>query len=164
TDCRRVPGGCSGAGPQRLYGLLRSVAHCGAGRDSRRGLGAGTAVGRAPGERSAARCRTGSGRRGLLRRSAGVGPAKRCPLSRVKGMGERLGRTELAARIAAVRERIDRLPRVRLAHLPTPLDACPRLSAQLGGPALWVKRDDCTGLAFGGNKSRQLEFTLGDAV
>lgn len=79
-------------------------------------------------------------------------------------MGERLGRTELAARIAAVRERIDRLPRVRLAHLPTPLDACPRLSAQLGGPALWVKRDDCTGLAFGGNKSRQLEFTLGDAV
>ncbi len=54
--------------------------------------------------------------------------------------------------------RIDRLPRTRLAHLPTPLEACPRLTAALGGPEILVKRDDMTGLAFGGNKARQLEF------
>lgn len=75
-----------------------------------------------------------------------------------------MGSTDLSARIAAVRASLERLPRVRLAHLPTPLDPCPRLSAALAGPQLWIKRDDCTGLAFGGNKSRQLEFTLGDAV
>jgi 1-aminocyclopropane-1-carboxylate deaminase/D-cysteine desulfhydrase-like pyridoxal-dependent ACC family enzyme len=57
-----------------------------------------------------------------------------------------------------LRQRIDALARVRLAHLPTPLDACPRLSATLGGPRIYVKRDDLTGLAFGGNKTRQLEF------
>lgn len=48
------------------------------------------------------------------------------------------------------------LPRVQLAHLPTPIEALPRLSAHLGGPALLVKRDDQTGLAFGGNKTRKL--------
>lgn len=55
------------------------------------------------------------------------------------------------------------LPRVRLAHLPTPLDDAPRLSAALGGPRLLVKRDDMTGLATGGNKARKLEFLLGAA-
>jgi 1-aminocyclopropane-1-carboxylate deaminase/D-cysteine desulfhydrase-like pyridoxal-dependent ACC family enzyme len=55
------------------------------------------------------------------------------------------------------------LPRVRLAHLPTPLDDAPRLSAALGGPQLLVKRDDMTGLATGGNKARKLEFLLGAA-
>ncbi|WP_292200662.1 pyridoxal-phosphate dependent enzyme, partial [Mesorhizobium sp.] len=55
------------------------------------------------------------------------------------------------------------LPRARLAHLPTPLDPCPRLAAELGGPKIWLKRDDCTGLAFGGNKVRQHEYILGDA-
>ncbi len=55
-------------------------------------------------------------------------------------------------------------PRLRLAHLPTPLEPCPRLSAHLGGPQIWVKRDDCTGLALGGNKVRKLEFVLGEAV
>ncbi|MFI6390900.1 D-cysteine desulfhydrase family protein [Nonomuraea sp. NPDC050540] len=65
--------------------------------------------------------------------------------------------------ITTVRERLARLPRVRLAHLPTPLDACPRLSAA-EGPAISVKRDDCTGLAFGGNKVRQHEYVLGDAI
>ncbi len=59
--------------------------------------------------------------------------------------------------------RLDALPRARLAHTPTPLEALPNLSARLGG-ALYVKRDDCTGLAFGGNKVRQLEFYLGEAV
>lgn len=55
-------------------------------------------------------------------------------------------------------------PRVELAHTPTPLEPMPRLSELLGGPELFVKRDDCTGLALGGNKARQLEFYFGDAV
>jgi L-cysteate sulfo-lyase len=58
---------------------------------------------------------------------------------------------------------LSRLPRVRLAHLPTPLEPLERLSADLGGPPLFVKRDDMTGLAFGGNKTRKLEFLLADA-
>jgi L-cysteate sulfo-lyase len=53
---------------------------------------------------------------------------------------------------------------VRFAHLPTPLEPLPRLSAELGGPDLWIKRDDCTGLAGGGNKTRKLEYLLGDAL
>jgi D-cysteine desulfhydrase/L-cysteate sulfo-lyase len=57
---------------------------------------------------------------------------------------------------------IDRFPRVRLGHAPTPLDPAPNLGAALG-IELWIKRDDCTGLAFGGNKVRQLEFYLGEA-
>ena len=57
---------------------------------------------------------------------------------------------------------IDKFPRVRLGHTPTPLDAAPRLGAALG-IELWIKRDDCTGLAMGGNKVRQLEFPLGEA-
>ncbi|MEM5776312.1 MAG: pyridoxal-phosphate dependent enzyme, partial [Anaerolineaceae bacterium] len=56
-----------------------------------------------------------------------------------------------------------KLPRVRIAHLPTAVEALPRLSAHLGGPRLWVKRDDQTGLAFGGNKTRKLEFMLAEA-
>src|SRR5438132_670736 len=58
----------------------------------------------------------------------------------------------------------DRLPRVRLGHLPTPLHELPRLSKALGGPRLWVKRDDQTGLAIGGNKTRKLEFTVAEAL
>lgn len=54
-------------------------------------------------------------------------------------------------------------PRYPLAFLPTPLEALPRLSEQLGGPTLWVKRDDMTGLALGGNKARKLEYLLGAA-
>ena len=57
---------------------------------------------------------------------------------------------------------VARFPRVRLGHAPTPLDAAPNLGAALG-VELWVKRDDCTGLALGGNKVRQLEFYLGEA-
>ena len=57
----------------------------------------------------------------------------------------------------------DRLPRVRLACLPTPLHEMPRLSRALGGPRLLIKRDDQTGLALGGNKTRKLEFSLGEA-
>ena len=54
--------------------------------------------------------------------------------------------------------------RVPLAHLPTPLGELPRLSRALGGPRLWIKRDDLTGLAGGGNKARKLEFFLADAL
>ncbi|MBI3911437.1 MAG: D-cysteine desulfhydrase family protein [Armatimonadetes bacterium] len=68
------------------------------------------------------------------------------------------------AELSPVRAAIDRLPRVRLAHLPTPLEPCPRLSRALGDVEIWIKRDDATGLAFGGNKARQLEFTLGEAL
>ncbi len=60
--------------------------------------------------------------------------------------------------------KLDKLPRVALAHLPTPLEAMDNLAAALGRTGgLYVKRDDCTGLAFGGNKVRHLEFYLGVA-
>ena len=55
------------------------------------------------------------------------------------------------------------IPRIALAHLPTPLEPMPRLSAELGGPEIWVKRDDCTGLSTGGNKTRKLEFLMAEA-
>ncbi len=58
----------------------------------------------------------------------------------------------------------DKLARVSIAHLPTPLEPLPRLTAQLGGPELWIKRDDQTGLATGGNKARKLEFLVADAL
>ena len=60
--------------------------------------------------------------------------------------------------------RLDQLPRIALAHLPTPIEAMGNLSRKLGGAQLHVKRDDCTGLAFGGNKIRQLEFYFGEAL
>jgi L-cysteate sulfo-lyase len=59
---------------------------------------------------------------------------------------------------------LSRFPRVSLAHLPTPLELMPRLSEHLGGPNIYVKRDDCTGLGTGGNKTRKLEFLMADAV
>lgn len=56
-----------------------------------------------------------------------------------------------------------KFPKVRLGHLPTPLEPMDRLSEHLGGPRLWAKRDDCTGLSSGGNKTRKLEFLMADA-
>jgi L-cysteate sulfo-lyase len=56
-----------------------------------------------------------------------------------------------------------RFPRVRFAHLPTALEPMPNLTRLLGGPQLYVTRDDSTGLATGGNKTRTLEFLIGDA-
>jgi L-cysteate sulfo-lyase len=56
------------------------------------------------------------------------------------------------------------LPRFPLAHLPTPLEPLPRLSEALNGPRLFIKRDDQTGLAGGGNKTRKLEFLVADAL
>jgi len=58
----------------------------------------------------------------------------------------------------------DKLSRVSIAHLPTPLEPLPRLTARLGGPKLWIKRDDQTGLATGGNKARKLEFLVAEAL
>jgi 1-aminocyclopropane-1-carboxylate deaminase/D-cysteine desulfhydrase-like pyridoxal-dependent ACC family enzyme len=56
------------------------------------------------------------------------------------------------------------LPRVQLASIrPTPLEHLSRLSAELGGPEIYIKRDDLTGLAFGGNKTRMLELSLAEA-
>jgi D-cysteine desulfhydrase family pyridoxal phosphate-dependent enzyme len=55
------------------------------------------------------------------------------------------------------------IPRLNFAHLPTPLEELPRLSKKLGGPRIFVKRDDLTGLAFGGNKTRKLEFLVAEA-
>ncbi|MCJ7505402.1 D-cysteine desulfhydrase family protein [Candidatus Bathyarchaeota archaeon] len=59
---------------------------------------------------------------------------------------------------------IGRLPRVRLATLPTPLDEAPRLTKMLGGPRILFKRDDNDGFALGGNKARKLEFLIADAM
>jgi D-cysteine desulfhydrase family pyridoxal phosphate-dependent enzyme len=55
------------------------------------------------------------------------------------------------------------IPRIRIANLPTPLEALPNLSTYLGGPRIFIKRDDLTGLALGGNKIRKLEFLLAEA-
>src|SRR5690349_24306041 len=60
--------------------------------------------------------------------------------------------------------KLARFPRLRITHSPTALEPLQRLSEELGGPALWIKRDDCTGLAGGGNKTRKLEYLLGDAL
>ena len=54
--------------------------------------------------------------------------------------------------------------RVHLCHQPTALEEMPRLTKVLNGPRLWIKRDDCTGLATGGNKTRKLEFLMADAI
>ena len=59
---------------------------------------------------------------------------------------------------------IEKLPRFLLAQLPTPLESLPRLSRELNGPDLLIKRDDQTGLALGGNKARKLEFLVGQAL
>lgn len=68
-----------------------------------------------------------------------------------------MGASELVDRFA-------RYPRVELACLPTPVHRLRRLSDDLGGPEVWIKRDDLTGLAGGGNKTRKLEFVVGDAL
>ena len=64
----------------------------------------------------------------------------------------------------ALRKAAARLPRIPLAHLPTPLEETLRLARKLGGPRLFLKRDDCTGMVMGGNKTRHNEFLLGAAL
>lgn len=65
-----------------------------------------------------------------------------------------------------LRSYIARVPRTPLAHLPTPLELLPRFSKAVSptGPRVWIKRDDCTGLLFGGNKARHNEFLIADAL
>lgn len=67
-------------------------------------------------------------------------------------------------RLDELRDALQARPRVALASLPTPLEFCPGLSRELGGPQIWVKRDDLTGLATGGNKTRMFEYVLGQAI
>src|SRR3979411_1780503 len=67
-------------------------------------------------------------------------------------------------RFAAMRERIARIPRLRIAVRPTPMMEAPNLARHLGGPRIFIKRDDLTGVAFGGNKLRNLEFRLARAM
>jgi len=64
----------------------------------------------------------------------------------------------------ALKQKISTFPRKDLIHRPTPLRRLDRLTQELGGPEIWIKRDDLTGLAFGGNKSRKLEFIIPDAL
>jgi D-cysteine desulfhydrase family pyridoxal phosphate-dependent enzyme len=66
--------------------------------------------------------------------------------------------------ISEIKKRIDVFPRRDLAHLPTPLQKMENISRELGGPEIYMKRDDLTGLAFGGNKSRKLEFIIEDVL
>jgi D-cysteine desulfhydrase family pyridoxal phosphate-dependent enzyme len=61
-------------------------------------------------------------------------------------------------------ESFAKIPRIRFANLPTPLEPLPRLARRLGLRTLFIKRDDLTGLAFGGNKTRKLEYFLAEAV
>jgi D-cysteine desulfhydrase len=63
-----------------------------------------------------------------------------------------------------VTDKISSLPRIKLAQLPTPIEKLERLTRELGGPDLFIKRDDQTGLALGGNKTRKLEFLVGQAL
>ena len=70
----------------------------------------------------------------------------------------------MAHTIRDIMDRADRFPHVGIIHRPTPFRKLDRLSARLGGPEIYVKRDDLTGLAFGGNKSRKLEFIVGDML
>src|SRR3546814_17168379 len=64
----------------------------------------------------------------------------------------------------AVVLQLSKYPRVRLGHFPTPLEFMPNLTRLLGGPNIYIKRDDCTGLATGGNKTRKLEFLVAQAI
>src|SRR6202044_1445117 len=61
------------------------------------------------------------------------------------------------------RMNLARFPRVRFGHLPTPLEHLPNLTRHLNGPEIWIKRDDCTGMSSGGNKTRKLEFLMAEA-
>src|SRR5215831_17446980 len=60
--------------------------------------------------------------------------------------------------------KLSRFPRLDLAHLPTPLEPMKRLTEHLGGPRLWVKREDATGFGFGSNKLRKLDYVLHEAM
>jgi 1-aminocyclopropane-1-carboxylate deaminase/D-cysteine desulfhydrase-like pyridoxal-dependent ACC family enzyme len=65
---------------------------------------------------------------------------------------------------AQLRQAASKLPRVSLAHLPTPLEEVKRFAGKLKGPRVFIKRDDCTGMVMGGNKTRHNEFLFGEAL
>src|SRR5262245_25645319 len=70
----------------------------------------------------------------------------------------------LAMSPAQIRQLVTKLPRIGLAHLPTPLEEVPRFARALRGRRIFLKRDDCTGMLFGGNKTRHNEFLLAEAL
>ena len=71
--------------------------------------------------------------------------------------------TDTSEKVGILTRTLETFPRVSLGHFATPLEPMDRLSEVLGGPRIWVKRDDCTGLSSGGNKTRKLEFLMADA-
>jgi D-cysteine desulfhydrase family pyridoxal phosphate-dependent enzyme len=71
---------------------------------------------------------------------------------------------QLTHSLSDFQDKIQAFPRVDLIHLPTPIQKLENLSKELGGPDIYMKRDDLTGLAFGGNKSRKLEFIIHDVL
>lgn len=75
-----------------------------------------------------------------------------------------VGDTSAEDHLSVVKSAVSRFPRIDLGFLPTPLHPMDRLSEHLGGPRIWVKRDDCTGLSTGGNKTRKLEFLMAEAL
>lgn len=70
----------------------------------------------------------------------------------------------LVSHASSALQRLQAMPRRVLGQLPTALQPLQRITSYVGGPQIWVKRDDCTGLATGGNKTRKLEFLVGDAL
>jgi len=59
---------------------------------------------------------------------------------------------------------LEKFERIKLGHFPTPIEHLKNISKYLEGPNIFIKRDDCTGLATGGNKTRKLEFLMPDAI
>src|SRR6185295_4998638 len=79
-------------------------------------------------------------------------------------MDDLVSASDLQARFADIRARIAKVPRLEIAVRPTPITAAPNLARALGTPPIWIKRDDLTGVAFGGNKLRNLEFRLAKSM
>jgi len=104
--------------------------------------------------RSAAAC-------AKARRSASGAAPHNLRLPRQPDLQLRLAGIDPGARTTM---KLARFARLRITHAPTPLEPMPRLTQLLGGPNLWIKRDDCTGLATGGNKTRKLEYLMADAL
>lgn len=96
----------------------------------------------------------------ILRQAAGGGSAGNAAIWVGKGKQTMSDTGAGSDQHAWIRERISRVPRVKLALIPTPLHEAPNLTRLLGGPRIFIKHDDLTGVAFGGNKLRNLEFRL----
>jgi 1-aminocyclopropane-1-carboxylate deaminase/D-cysteine desulfhydrase-like pyridoxal-dependent ACC family enzyme len=89
----------------------------------------------------------------------------RCPVAQLTRPQNPIRFRELDAnKLTGLRQSLQGFPRVPLGVFPTPIDPCPRLSKAVGPVEIYVKRDDLTGLAFGGNKVRHLEYVFGDAI